>query len=209
MKKMSAFAALLSALPCLLLAQGERTTVRTLVFLLSPSKEVPAVTSSSKGSGEIEIIARRDANNNILSARVDFRLDYFLGQAESFTGLHIHRNVEGANGAVVVNSGLRGPLPAAAGNGSLFFQVEVTEADGLATLAAIMANPAGFYCNIHTQTNPGGLMRGQLGDAAADAGLVNARVDALASQVTQTRTVADQAVSLLRQIAFRLGIALQ
>jgi hypothetical protein len=31
-----------------------------------------------------------------------------------------------------------------------------------ATINSIVANPAGFYFNVHTTLNPGGVVRGQL-----------------------------------------------
>ncbi|MEZ5354926.1 MAG: CHRD domain-containing protein [Bryobacteraceae bacterium] len=212
MKNTALALAVLAVAPSLLLAQGERTTVRTLHFLMSPSKEAPAVKTTAMGSGQIEITARRDADNNILSAYVDFRIDGYLGQAENFTGLHIHRGAEGVSGPVVINSGLRGPVAAAAGNTSVFYQVEVTDPAQLAILAAIMANPAGYYANIHSQNNPGGIMRGQLGDGPASAASIsslNTRLDATDKALGALQSAVDATSALLRSVAFRLGIAVQ
>jgi uncharacterized protein (TIGR03437 family) len=53
------------------------------------------------------------------------------------------------------------------GSGNLFYQVEVTggtEAgdNALAAVNGVLANPAGYYVNLHTTVNPGGLFRDQL-----------------------------------------------
>jgi hypothetical protein len=212
MKKTALALAVLAVTPSLMLAQGERTTVRTLHFLLSPSKETPAVKTDAMGSGQVEITARRDASNNVLSAYVDFRITHYLGQAENLTGLHIHRGAEGVAGPVVINSGLRGPVAANAGNGTLFFQVEVTDPAQIATLNAIMGNPAGYYVNLHSQTNPGGIIRGQLGDGTATAASIsalNTRMDASDKALADLRSAVDATTALLRSVAFRLGIAVQ
>jgi len=119
----------------------------------------------------------------------------WLGQAEKLTGLHIHRAAEGAAGPVVVNSGLRGPVDAAAGSGRWFYQANVEGAANIAVLRAIMANPAAYYCNLHSESNPGGIMRGQLENTAE-------------WQSRMTRPVIDRLETFLRQIAFRLGISL-
>lgn len=69
------------------------------------------------------------------------------------TGAHIHRGAAGANGAVVVAF----TAPGASGGSS-----------GCATATAalideILANPAGFYVNVHTTEHPSGAIRAQLG----------------------------------------------
>jgi CHRD domain len=66
---------------------------------------------------------------------------------------HIHRGAAGANGPVVV------PFvpPGADGNSS-----GCTPATP-ALIDEIIANPAGFYVNVHTREHPGGAIRAQLG----------------------------------------------
>jgi CHRD domain/IPTL-CTERM motif len=63
------------------------------------------------------------------------------------TGAHIHRAAAGANGPVVFD-----------------FSAELTGSGvmSLALVAEILANPTGFYFNVHTATNPSGAIRGQL-----------------------------------------------
>ena len=68
------------------------------------------------------------------------------------TAAHIHRGASGVNGPVVV------PFTAPGANGN---------SSGCATASAtviddILANPAGFYVNVHTQEHPAGAIRSQL-----------------------------------------------
>ena len=70
---------------------------------------------------------------------------------DQVTMAHIHKGAAGENGAPVV------PLTAPTGGSS----------NGCATLApdlvkAIVANPGGYYVNVHTAAFPGGATRGQL-----------------------------------------------
>jgi hypothetical protein len=99
---------------------------------------------NAKGTAVVRI--RKDAG------MVCYRL-----HAESVTlptiAAHIHRGAATVNGPVVV------PFtpPGATGN-----------SDGCATASGalideIVANPAGFYVNVHTTEHPGGAMRAQLG----------------------------------------------
>ena len=69
------------------------------------------------------------------------------------TAAHIHRGGPTVNGPVVV------PFtpPGASGNAA-----GCTGA-AAALIDEILANPAGFYVNVHTQEHPAGAMRGQLG----------------------------------------------
>ena len=63
---------------------------------------------------------------------------------------HIHEGAAGANGGVVVDS----DWTANAGEGCV--------AGDAAVVAAILANPSGYYVNVHTPEFPAGAIRGQL-----------------------------------------------
>jgi hypothetical protein len=69
------------------------------------------------------------------------------------TAAHIHRGASTANGPVVV------PFTAPGANGT---SDGCTTADA-ALINDIIANPAGFYVNVHTTQHPAGAMRAQLG----------------------------------------------
>ena len=73
------------------------------------------------------------------------------------TGAHIHVGAAGSPGPVVVDLDPFG----ASVTGNMVSHCVVTSAE---TAAAIIANPSGYYVNVHTTTYPGGAIRGQLGD---------------------------------------------
>jgi hypothetical protein len=117
------------------------------VFLaadLRGSNEVPA----ADPDGRAVAVVRIQGN------QVTFALAW-RGIAQPSAG-HIHVGAAGANGAVVVPF-FGGAVPANinAVTGS------VTVADP-AVLAAIVANPTGYYANLHNAEFPGGAVRGQL-----------------------------------------------
>ena len=95
-------------------------------------------------------------------ASVDFLVNYSFGADEMVTGMHIHRGVRGENGPVVINSGLSGPMMVAAGSGTFTRSVSLSAPADLAIVNEILANPTGFYLNVHTESSRSGLMRGQL-----------------------------------------------
>jgi hypothetical protein len=111
------------------------------VFLgasLSGANEVPAVADPRVGS---VLVGVDKAKNEICT-----RSTITLKGSETITVQHIHTGAAGAVGDVLVpfnSSNSCTPVPAA-------------------TVTAILANPAGFYYNIHTSTSPTGAARGQL-----------------------------------------------
>jgi hypothetical protein len=136
----------------------------TLNAQLSPANEVPPVSNAeASGSGTVTIRLRvtRDSAGTITAANADF--DATLAgfpPATALTMAHIHEGAVGTNGSIVVDTGLTpGQVTLATGAGS-FQKNGIDVAPSVAQ--AIIANPAGFYFNIHTVLNSDGAARGQL-----------------------------------------------
>jgi hypothetical protein len=104
----------------------------------------------------------RDAANNITAATVDVFSSYTtFPNGTVITAAHIHTGAAGVNGGVLV------PMVPAAGevtmpNGSGSFVKSGFPVTPVDVANQIIANPAGFYFNVHTALNPGGAARGQL-----------------------------------------------
>jgi hypothetical protein len=139
-----------------------------LVFVadLRAANEVPAITnaeSGATGTATITLTPTRDASNAITGGTFDIAFTLTgLTPTSNITLAHIHTGAAGVNGAFVVNTNLSAAtsIPTPAGSGG--FQRAGLTPDTPATVAAIVANPAGFYFNVHTSLNPGGVARGQL-----------------------------------------------
>jgi len=69
-------------------------------------------------------------------------------------GAHIHRGVSTGNGGIVVQLVAPGASGASSG---------CTTGVAATLIDEILANPAGFYVNVHTTAHPGGAIRAQLG----------------------------------------------
>jgi len=66
------------------------------------------------------------------------------------TGAHIHQAVQGMNGPIVVNFS------------GMLTGMDLMDAD----LANVLANPSGFYVNVHNSDFPAGAIRGQIPEPA-------------------------------------------
>ena len=120
----------------------------TLLFAeLRGSNEVPPTGSTVVGSSLVTI-----DNNNVITYEVN--IDGLQNPILS----HIHKNVAGANGPVVVNFAT---TASAFSNGRTKGTIQVDPA----LAADIKANPANYYVNVHTTAFGGGEIRGQLGTA--------------------------------------------
>ena len=139
-----------------------------LTAALSPSNEVPPVTneeSSARGAVQITMQVSRDAGGVITSATADFHIQMSgLPTDTRYVGAHIHPGVAGVNGGVVVNTSLSaGTLPAIQSGAAVWDFPNVTVPVAIAQ--QLESNPNGFYFNVHTLRNPGGVTRGQLSRA--------------------------------------------
>ena len=139
-------------------------TVPKFTATLLPSNEVPAVAGvESTGSGVVTVTLNltKDAAGTITAATADFTVTvtgFPTGMA--LTAAHIHTGAAGAIGSPIVNLGLSaGEITFPTGAGT-FTKANITVSVDNAN--AILATPAGFYFNIHTPANGGGVARGQL-----------------------------------------------
>ena len=137
---------------------------------LSAANEVPAVSnteSTARGTATITLNVGRDAGTGAVNGggTVDwsFQLNSFPNGSTA-TQAHIHPGAPGVNGGVFL--GVQGffgagttpiQLPNGTANGA-FTGTPITQDQA----TQIVANPNGFYFNVHTTLNPGGAVRGQL-----------------------------------------------
>jgi hypothetical protein len=144
------FATLAAALLVTGLAAGVATAsnhVTTLSTTLTGAEEPGGGDPNGKGFVTLEIFS----NGTIC----------YEGKVQAIgrniTGAHIHAQVAGVNGPVVVDLD---PFNAEITGNKAEHCVVTT-----ATLAAaIVATPSSYYVNVHTTAYPGGAIRGQLGD---------------------------------------------
>ena len=104
------------------------------------------------GAGSADPDGAGHANFRIDQAKNQVCYDLMVEKIDPATMAHIHKGAAGASGPVAV------PLtkPGADGKSSGCATV------GAPVVADILANPGGYYVNVHNAEHPGGAVRGQL-----------------------------------------------
>jgi hypothetical protein len=133
---------------------------------LSAANEVPPITNAeSTGRGGVSItlaIPRDSAGNPSGDGTVTFVIQLSgFAPGTPAVAAHIHPGIAGVNGPPIVDTRVTGAAPIIMADGTANVTISnITITRDIAT--QIMANPAAFYFNVHTPTNPGGAVRGQL-----------------------------------------------
>ena len=131
---------------------------------LLAANEVPpigGVEQTASGTVRIELIITRDAAGAISTATANFTVTLAGFPAGSAVNIaHIHQAPAGQNAGIAVNTGLAaGEVTLTNGTGG-FTKNGVNVTPALAQ--GLLDGPAGFYFNVHSTANPGGVIRGQL-----------------------------------------------
>jgi hypothetical protein len=144
-------------------SNNQNTAVFTVNMLAS--NEVPPTAgaeANARGTSTITFNLTRDGSGNLTGATAIFDVTMSGFPSTSVINIaHIHPGAVGVNGNVLVNTTLAPGDVTLNSNGIAQFtktNISVT----VANAQAIMANPAGFYFNVHTTANPTGAIRGQL-----------------------------------------------
>jgi hypothetical protein len=131
---------------------------------LSALNETPPVSnaeSSVRGTAVITFNLGRDASGAVTSATAQFEVGLTGIPAGSAINIaHIHPGRAGVAGSVLVNTGLTAGEVAVTNGAAQFTKSNVNLT--VANAQAIMADPAGYYFNVHSTANPSGVARGQL-----------------------------------------------
>jgi|SwirhirootsSR3_FD_contig_41_7243713_length_634_multi_3_in_0_out_0_1 CHRD domain len=129
------------------------------------SNEVPPTAGAeadARGTATITFNLTRDGSGNLTSANATFDVTMSGFPSTSVINIaHIHPGSAGVAGPVLVSTTLAPGQVTLNSNGIAQFtktNISVTVTDA----TAIMANPAGYYFNVHTAANPTGAIRGQL-----------------------------------------------
>jgi hypothetical protein len=134
------------------------STTTTFNVPISSANEVPAISNTEAGTNGVATIvirANRDAAGAITSATADFQVIVNnLPSGSTLTAAHIHRAAAGVNGGIVVDTGMTSTTT------TTINRTGINVAPDLAQ--QILTGPSGFYFNIHSSMNPGGVARGQL-----------------------------------------------
>ena len=208
MRTLSIFALVLLLTPLALSADTMQTV--NLGARMSPLEENPPLAGIDGSAGaQVVLNIRSSDEGEMVSAFVTFTVNVNVVGQEDVTvvAMHIHEAPLGANGGIRIRSGLEfggEPVVASGGSARIWRQVEIVDSDGLATVGRLLDDPAGFYLNIHSESNRGGLMRGQLqlvdGDRlAAMISKAQGQNDALAETQALNST-------LVRRVAAALGV---
>ena len=145
------------------------TQPNTIVFTaaLSSQNEVPPITNAdanARGVGTFTLNLTRDASGTITDATGTFV--YNLNSFPAGTlirATHIHEGGPAiGNGTVVIDTGLTAATGITLADGTLTGQTFANRPVPATLATQIIANPNGYYFNVHSGVNPGGAVRAQL-----------------------------------------------
>lgn len=139
----------------------------TFTAVLSPANENPPISNAENtgsGSATVTFNVTRDAAGNVTSGTATFVVTLQNFPANTPINIaHIHVGATGTNGGIVFNTTLSptGDAVILANGSGTFTKAGIAPAD-VSIFNAIINNPAGYYFNVHSTSNPGGVARGQL-----------------------------------------------
>lgn len=131
---------------------SEETPVVFNVTMRAENEPNGASTSESKGAAQLKVFA---------DGTIEFLLTVNNKSGETFTRAHIHKAVAGSNGGIHWDL-LEAGNPVASLSDQPSQLRGVARARTAAVLGDLLANPSGYYVNVHSTAFPGGAVRGQV-----------------------------------------------
>ena len=136
----------------------------TFTATLLPANEIPPIVgaeASITGNASITLVTTKDAAGNITAATATFVVNVSNLPAGSTINIaHIHECDRTCSAGVIVSTTLVAGEVTVTNGVASFTKAGITVLPEVAQ--RILSNPAGFYFNVHSTLNPGGVARGQL-----------------------------------------------
>ena len=207
MKRMMLVLCLALAAPLMMLAQSTQVVVFQAV--VSPANEVPPrpVAQQASGTATVVMSIKRNASGAATAAYIDFVMNAYYGAEEVSRAMHIHRGGANVSGPVVLDSAFGSPVTAGPGHATFVRRAEFVSTADLNTVEQVLADPQGYYINIHTASAPGGILRGQL--HPTDLSVSSANSDALSelqASAADQKAQLEAIQELIRRVALRVGV---
>lgn len=136
---------------------------------MSPANEVPPVALDVTAPAKVTVYTARGADGAPMAGAILFDVNVRFANAPNtvFTAMHVHDGERGANGPVSLDSRFgASPLLVKDGVGNIFRLNSLLPA-AMASLGSLVTNPEKHYVNLHSQANPGGVVRGQTAEPNA------------------------------------------
>jgi hypothetical protein len=108
------------------------------------------------GTANLQVIQIKDAAGDVTTAVVDFRVNVQFPSTRTVTGVEIR---DWETDAMILQAPM--PKPQTLQRGNITRQLEITNAEELAAVAALVASPTDYYTIVLTEQAPAGAMRGQ------------------------------------------------
>jgi hypothetical protein len=132
-------------------ATAEQPPATTFIAVLNPEEEVPACTAATNAAGGVFIAHVTDEATGTVEWKIVAH-----NLPGTIVAAHIHQGARGEARPPIQPT----PITPGAENGV----IGTGSFSNPALVAAMRANPDGFYFNVHTNVCPAGAARGQLGD---------------------------------------------
>jgi len=140
------------------------STVPLFTAVLSPANEVPPITNAEStvtGNVTITLNVTKDSSGNVTTANATFAVTLGGFPAGSVVNIaHIHEGAVTCVCPVVVSTTIVPGDVVVSGGLASFTRANITVPVDVAQ--RMLANPAGFYFNVHTALNAAGVARGVL-----------------------------------------------
>jgi len=144
-------------------AQLRPTDLTIFPVLMDSANEVGTINVKGTAPAQVGVFSIRNEDGSIAGGVVGFDVNYRMPGTTTITGLHLHDAGAGVNGSISVPliPNVDPSFATTSANGNFFdYTPAVTNT---AVLTDILTNPENHYVNLHTNVDPGGMMRAQLG----------------------------------------------